>query len=120
MWNRNTQRGWNGPYISDEGLTDSWGNRYRLLDPELSFNQLYRCLADGAGYDIDGSDLYTCSPPDPGNVNWDSTFTMPADIARIVSAGPDGVLDSELSSYTLPTDDPCVAQNDDFVLCLLR
>jgi prepilin-type N-terminal cleavage/methylation domain-containing protein len=120
MWNRDSQRGWNGPYINVEGLTDGWGNRYRLLDPELSFNQLYRCENDSGSYAIDGTtDEYIClSPNDPVFDN--ATDILPADIARIVSTGPDGILDSELSEYTLPVDDPCVARGDDFVLCLLR
>jgi len=118
-WNRNTQLGWNGPYISQEGLTDGWGNRYVLMEPELSYDSTYRCQDNAGDYAINGDGEYICLPPnDPGfNI---STDILPADIARIVSAGPDGVIDSLLTDYSLPADDPCIAQNDDFVLCLLR
>lgn len=119
-WNRSTQLGWNGPYISQEGLVDGWGNPYLLLEPELAYDQTYRCENDSGDYAIDGtSGEYICLSANDPAFN-DTTDILPADIARIVSVGPDGVLDSGLSAYTLPTDDPCVAQNDDFVLCLLR
>ncbi|WP_273150269.1 type II secretion system protein GspG [Methylophaga thiooxydans] len=121
IWNRNTQLGWNGPYISQEGLTDGWGNPYLLLESELTFNQTYRCENDSGSYAIDGTtgDYICLSPNDPA-FN-DTTDILPADIARIVSSGPDGVIDSELSNYdlTIP-EDPCLAQGDDLVLCLLR
>jgi type II secretory pathway pseudopilin PulG len=119
-WNRSTQLGWKGPYISQEGLTDGWGNPYLLLEPELSYEQTYRCENDTGAYAIDGSTgEYVClSVHDPA-FN-DSTDILPANIARIVSMGSDGVIQSGLSNYTLPTDDPCIAQGDDFVLCLLR
>jgi len=119
-WNRGTQLGWNGPYISHEGLTDGWGNPYLLLEPELSYDQTYRCEDNSGSYAIDGgTGEYVClSAHDPA-FN-DSTDILPADIARIVSTGADGALQSGISNYTLPTDDPCVAQGDDFVLCLLR
>jgi len=121
IWNRNTQLGWNGPYITQEGLTDGWGNPYLLLEPELTFNQTYRCENDSDSYAIDGTTGdYTClSPNDPAFNS--TTDILPADIARIVSSGPDGVIDSALSNYdlTIP-EDPCLAQGDDLVLCLLR
>jgi prepilin-type N-terminal cleavage/methylation domain-containing protein len=120
MWNSSTQRGWNGPYISQDALEDGWGNRYRLLDPELSYGQLYRCLVDGTGYDINGSDLYTCELPDPDDASWNTNYTLPADIARIASAGPDGVFESTTDKYNLLNDDLCLPKGDDLVLCLLR
>lgn len=119
-WNRNSQTGWNGPYISQEGLTDAWGKPYLLLEPELTFDQTYRCEDDAGSYAIDATTgHFICvSANDPGfNA---ATDILPADIARIASKGPDGILDSHLGAYTLTTDDPCVARNDDFVLCLLR
>lgn len=121
IWNRNTQLGWNGPYISQEGLTDGWGNPYLLLESELTFNQTYRCENDSGSYAIDGTtgDYICLSPNDPA-FN-DTTDILPADIARIVSSGADGVIDSALNNYdlTIP-EDPCLAQGDDLVLCLLR
>lgn len=119
-WNHNTQLGWNGPYISQEGLTDGWGNPYLLLEPELDFDQTYRCEVDSGSYAIDGSTGdYTCLSAN--NVGFDPvTDILPADITRIVSKGPDGVPDSAIDNYTLPDEDPCVAKGDDLVLCLLR
>ncbi|WP_439136120.1 type II secretion system protein GspG [Pseudomaricurvus sp.] len=121
IWDRNTQLGWNGPYISQEGLTDGWGNPYLLLEPELTFNQTYRCENDSGSYAIDGTtgDYICLSPSDPA---FDGSIDiLPADIARIVSSGPDGVIDSALSNYNLNIpEDPCLAQGDDLVLCLLR
>jgi type II secretory pathway pseudopilin PulG len=119
-WNRSSQTGWNGPYISQEALTDAWGNPYLLLEPELSYDQTYRCENDSGAYAIDGtSGDYICVSANAPGFN-DVTDILPADIARIVSKGADGVLDSDISEYTLATDDPCIAKNDDFVLCLLR
>lgn len=119
MWDQNTQRGWNGPYISDDTLLDGWGNRYRLLDPELSYNQLYRCLINGSGDDYElVSGQYDCLPP--SDISFTTDHVLPADIARIVSTGPDGVLDSSFDADPGSGDDPCVAEGDDLVLCLLR
>ncbi len=36
VWNRDAARGWNGPYILAEGLTDSWGQRYQLYDADTA------------------------------------------------------------------------------------
>lgn len=119
-WNRNTQLGWNGPYISQEGLTDGWGNPYLLLEPELDFDQTYRCEVDSGTYAIDGTTGdYICFSAN--TVDYDPlTDILPADIVRIASSGPDGVPDSAIDNYTLLTEDPCVAKGDDLVLCLLR
>jgi len=126
IWNRNTQLGWNGSYISQEGLTDGWGNPYLLLEPELTFNQTYRCENDSGSYAVDGaSGDYICLSPNDPAFN-DTTDILPANIARIVSSGPDGVIKSQLFNYDLEgidpdiPDDPCLAQEDDLVLCLLR
>lgn len=119
-WNRNTQLGWNGPYVSHEGLLDGWGNPYVLLEPELTYDQTYRCENDSGDYAIDGgTGEYVCLSANDPLFN-DVTDILPANIARIASAGPDGILDSDLSAYNLLLDDPCVAQNDDLVQCLLR
>lgn len=37
-WNRNTQSGWNGPYVVDDGgdfKEDVWGNEYSLTDSTI-------------------------------------------------------------------------------------
>ncbi|MCX4190957.1 type II secretion system protein GspG [Methylophaga sp. OBS1] len=127
-WNRSTQLGWNGPYISKEGLTDGWGNPYLLLEAELTLGQNHRCEADSGDYAIDSSTgNYVCVAANDAAFD-PVTDILPADIARIVSSGPDGILDSEISNYDVAKtnpdpeviDDPCIPQNDDFVLCLLR
>jgi len=127
-WDRSTQSGWNGPYISQEGLTDGWGKPYLLLEAELTLGQNHRCENDAGSYAVDSSTgNYICvDATDPAFEP--GTDILPADIARIVSTGPDGILDSDISSYDVAKtdpdpsviDDPCIAQNDDFVLCLLR
>lgn len=122
LWDPVRQQGWNGPYISREALTDGWDNPYLLLDPELAYNQRHRCLNDSGDYAI-SSDLYDCQPitalPDP------TGYDLPADIVRIVSTGPNGVLESPTSAYNLLTDDICTPPpsqpgSDDLILCLLR
>lgn len=120
VFNRSIQRGWNGPYLSQEGLTDGWGKPYLLLDPELAFGALHRCLINGTGdgYDRTG-ELYEClMPSDPFFVA--SDHILPADIARIVSKGPNGKLDTVFDPDPNKDEDPCVAKGDDLVLCLLR
>lgn len=124
LWESSRQSGWNGPYISREGLTDGWGNPYLLLDPELAFNQRYRCLADAGGaYDVSG-DAYDCQPITAISVPAD--YPLPADIVRIVSTGENGILETVFDETTLDEvdvadrDDPCVAEGDDLVLCILR
>lgn len=124
LWQSNRQSGWNGPYISREGLTDGWGNPYLLADPELAFNQRYRCFADAAGaYDLTG-DAYDCQPITAVSVPAD--YPLPADIVRIISTGANGILESFFDETTLDEADPadrdapCVAEGDDLVLCILR
>lgn len=111
LWNPDTKRGWNGSYISREGLTDAWGNRFLLINPELDFArppsmcippepsaQFYECRS------INDQE-YTASP---------ASYSEFGDIARIISMGPNNENDSQAAS------DPCVAEGDDIVLCLLR
>jgi len=118
LWNPDIKLGWNGPYISKEGLTDAWGNSYFLLDAELDYSQAYRCRATVTNsYFIDGSGYYSCLTPNDDD--WDDdTYILPANVARVVSSGPNGDFESNDTDY-LATD-PCVAQGDDLVLCLLR
>ena len=124
FWDRNRQSGWDGPYVSLEALTDGWGNPYQLLDPELDYNQSYFCQQDGATPNqlaIDGSTgQYNCLSVTDGTLPVD--YTIPANIARVISAGPDGNFESATSEYDLATEDPCIAKqdSDDLVLCLLR
>lgn len=126
-WDRSSQKGWNGPYISQEGLTDGWGNAYVLLQAELTFDQTYRCENDSGAYAVDASGDYVCIVANAPAFD-DTTDILPGDIARIVSKGPDGILDSQINTYDVAQtnsdpdilDDPCIPQNDDFVLCLLR
>jgi prepilin-type N-terminal cleavage/methylation domain-containing protein len=112
LWNPDTKRGWNGPYIATEGLTDAWGNRYVLLDPELDFKANYRCKANGSDYAI-VEGFYDCLNID--SEGWDSSYTLPANVSRLVSFGPDNTYDGEGAS---PCEPP--AGSDDMVLCLLR
>lgn len=119
LWNSDTKLGWNGPYISKEGLTDAWGKRYRLLDAELDYSQAYRCKAIGTDYDINaGTGNYACLTPN--NAGWDTTYILPANVARVVSTGPNGIFDSVEVGSDYLANDPCIAQGDDLVLCLLR
>lgn len=120
LWNSDIKLGWNGPYISQEGLTDAWGNGYRLLDPELDYSQAYRCRANGTDYYVDsGTGNYSCLTPNDEDEGWDPvTYILPANVARVISSGPNGQFESVVSDYL--SNDPCVAQGDDLVLCLLR
>lgn len=135
-WEASRQRGWNGPYVSKDALKDGWGRPYKLLNPELAFNQSYRCKNDGTEKYVfitnseTAKDEYNCKRV--MDSDFDSTFSLPADIARIVSAGADGIyqslrVDSNNDFGYKPENfnsqaDPCApAKNsDDLVLCLLR
>jgi prepilin-type N-terminal cleavage/methylation domain-containing protein len=114
LWNPDTRRGWNGPYISREGLEDAWGNRYILLDPELDFRAHYRCKANGSNYAIT-ADSYDCLTADDDG--WGLTYTLPSDVARLVSLGPNGRFES---NYPADPVNPCEPGGDDIMLCLLR
>ncbi|AFJ01446.1 hypothetical protein Q7C_267 [Methylophaga frappieri] len=124
FWDRTRQIGWNGPYISKEALTDGWGNRYRLLDPELDYNQTVYCQEHATvtgQLAIDGTtDLYNCQSVTDGALPAD--YIIPGNIVRLVSTGENGVLESASDEYDLATDDMCVppAGSDDLILCLLR
>lgn len=111
LWNADTKRGWNGAYISRDGLTDAWGNRYRLINPELDYARPpTMCVPPDST-----AQFYECRPiNDPGYVANSAAYSQFGDIARIVSFGPNGNNDS------LSVADPCVAGGDDLVLCLLR
>ncbi len=113
LWNPDTKRGWNGPYINRQGLIDAWGNSYVLLNAELDYSPASRCEKDGSGdYDVTGG-TYTCLTAD--DAGWNATdYTLEADIARIVSYGANGIYDSSSASA------PCIAEADDFVLCLVK
>ncbi|WAR45184.1 prepilin-type N-terminal cleavage/methylation domain-containing protein [Methylomonas rapida] len=113
LWNPDTKRGWNGPYVKDTGLADGWEHRFVLLYPELDFRPAYRCKV-GTGGDLDvTTGEYECLTAD--DPNWDdTTFTAAADTARLVSFGPNGVYDSQNAA------NPCDAVGDDLVLCLLQ
>lgn len=111
LWNPDTKRGWNGAYISRDGLTDAWGNRYQLINPELDYARPpTMCVPPDST-----AQFYECRPiNDPGYVANSAAYSQFGDIARIVSFGPNGNNDS------LSVADPCVAGGDDLVLCLLR
>lgn len=112
LWNPDTKRGWNGPYVNNQGIKDAWGNNILLFDPELDYSPEYRCKENGSGdYDTTG-DLYSCLKA--SDSSFDSSYTKEANIVRLVSIGEDGIYDGTNIS------DPCLANNDDFVLCLLR
>lgn len=111
LWNSDTKRGWNGAYISREGLTDAWGNRYLLINPELDFARPpAMCIPPELS-----AQFYECrSINDQAYIDSPASYSEFGDIARIISIGPNNVNDSQAAP------DPCVAEGDDIVLCLLR
>jgi prepilin-type N-terminal cleavage/methylation domain-containing protein len=111
LWNPDTKRGWNGAYISREGLTDAWGNRFKLINPELDFSRPpAMCIPPEIS-----APFYECrSINDEAYISNSVAYSEYGDIARIVSFGPNNSNDSE------STADPCSAGGDDIVLCLLR
>lgn len=136
-WEASRQRGWNGPYVSKEALKDGWGRPYKLLNPELTYGPRYRCKAEGGNkYFINTENEFDCLPVTAIPTAEIADYILPADIARVVSAGKDGIFESlRVESDPSPandflynpgefnsTADPCApAENsDDLVLCLLR
>ncbi|WP_404357772.1 type II secretion system protein GspG [Methylotuvimicrobium sp. KM1] len=118
LWNPDTRRGWHGPYINEQGLTDPWGRRYSLLDPELAYPAYYRCRKSGANYAfVDGE--YDCLSTDDDAFDSD-IYTLPANVARLVSLGANGRLDSEVNYADVDKADWCKPREDDLVLCLFR
>ncbi len=118
LWNPDTWRGWHGPYINEQGLTDPWGQRYILLEPELAYPAYYRCRKSGANYAIiDGE--YDCLGPDDADFDT-GIYTLPANVARLVSLGPNGRLDSDVNYANVDEADWCKPNEDDLVLCLFR
>ncbi len=120
LWDLDLRRGWRGPYLDkNEALLDGWGNNYRLLDPELDFGIAYRCRINSSndGYAETGG-VYDCLSPDDDDFDPDAHI-LPANVARLVSLGPNGRFESPVD-YTADPIDPCVARGDDIVLCLLR
>jgi prepilin-type N-terminal cleavage/methylation domain-containing protein len=115
-FNSDTKRGWNGPYINQQGLTDPWGRPYVILDSELDFKSSYRCLVDGIDYDKAG-DLYDCIQAD--DTGFPPNYTLKANIARIVSFGPDQISQSPVANSS-NDDEICTANGDDIVVCLLQ
>jgi len=114
LWNRDTKRGWNGPYVSTNDLNDPWGNRYRLYDAELDYPNGYLCEDDGSGGYKVASNEYNCLHAADSAIT--SAHTLDADIARLVSAGADGLFsgDNLFNICSAATD------SDDLVLCLMR
>ncbi|MBL1320119.1 MAG: type II secretion system protein [Methylophaga sp.] len=114
LWNPDTKHGWNGPYVNNQGLVDGWGNRFALLDPELDYSPHYRCKENSGDYDTTG-DLYSCLTAN--DASWNAvTYTLPANIVRLVSFGPNGSYEGDnITAPCLPNTD-----SDDLILCLLR
>jgi prepilin-type N-terminal cleavage/methylation domain-containing protein len=113
LWNRDTHRGWNGPYIRNNVLTDPWGNPYLLLDAELDYSNRFQCLNNGGAYDLVGGNYECLDATDPAIT---LNHNLDADIVRLVSVGPDGVFGGD----NTPPDCSPAAGSDDFVLCILR
>lgn len=107
LWNKDSRRGWRGPYMTSNGiLQDGWGNSYRLIDAELDYPIGHYCKVVAQQYE--------CLPSsDPG---FDSLeYPLPANTVRIVSAGSNGIYGGVNAA------DPCLPNDeDDLVLCLLR
>ncbi|WP_431066197.1 type II secretion system protein GspG [Methylotuvimicrobium sp.] len=123
LWNPDTRRGWHGPYINEQGLTDPWGQRYILLDPELTYPASYRCRINSTddGYDTTDDD-YECLSPDDEDFFDPDAHILPANVARLVSLGPNGRLDSEVNYANVNEANWCKPKpsEDDLVLCLFR
>lgn len=46
-WDPDAKRGWNGPYLSSEGVLDPWERNYRLEEPETADARLESDGPDG-------------------------------------------------------------------------
>lgn len=118
LWNADIKRGWRGPYLSSvEGIKDTWGKYYRLIDPELDF----------AAYDRDnlwcGLDITDPSNPFYNCSDTNTVGDKPGNSARIVSMGPNGLYGGpNTTNPTAGNPDPCLpnVNDDDLVLCLLK
>jgi hypothetical protein len=114
---------WNGPYVTNQGA------RYKVMDPTAQ--QAGTATSDQYGVaDVVGSTGTVTTPGDPASLDawnnpiviqepttWDSSMAVGADprkYARLVSAGPNGVLDTP-ETIGMPT---AAQRGDDVVMFL--
>lgn len=97
-----SRRGWRGPYL----LSNGSGFAY-LVDAQRGFGTRYGEDGDPAVLDGWGNPIVLQEPVDPAATEFDRTRH-----ARLVSAGPDGVLDTP-PDVLLPSD---TQRGDDLVL----
>ncbi|MFW5693485.1 MAG: pilus assembly FimT family protein [Thermoguttaceae bacterium] len=97
-----SRRGWRGPYLLGSGFTYA-------IDAERGFSTLYGEDGDPAVQDGWGNPIVLQEPFDPAATEYDRSRHV-----RLVSAGPDGVLDTP-ADVLLPT---AAERGDDLVLFL--
>lgn len=113
-WNKDTHRGWNGPYLSNVGadytFRDAW------YDPQIT--------APTHAYVPKNFKLSNSSPikwcTEDGSVcqsTQTTTYYVPGNGARIVSTGPNGTYEGDNTTDICEKHD---ANSDDIVLCLVR
>ena len=94
-----TGHGWHGPYLQDAP------GKY-AINPSIGFTSEYGAANDPAPVDGWNHPIILQIPPDP-------TY------ARLVSAGPDGIIQTP-ANISYPTTNPTNERGDDLVLFLTR
>jgi len=125
VWNPDTKRGWNGPYLQrKDGFLSLDGNTVNLADIE----QLVWGIADpyvveqqstGVNWSLQTASAVLDDAGSPYLLLVDITNTPPVYEPRLISAGGDGVFeDNNTNHCTAPLDADGLAL--DMVLCLLN